>query len=217
MKRKLTLRYLIFLFGIFLMGLGISLTAKINLGTTPISSVPLLLSEIFPPITFGTMAFLLGLLFIVIEFFILRKNFTLIHLSQIIVIPFFGYFIDLGMLIFKNLKPETYLENIIILIIACLIIAFGISLQVIARVLINSAEGLVAVIAEKTHCKFGNIKILFDVSLIIIAIIISLTAFGEIRYIREGTFIVAIALGSLSKIYLRFFEWIGIDWLYTKS
>ncbi len=213
MKRKILLRYIIFLTGIFLMGLGISMTAKISVGTTPISSVPLLLSEIFP-LSFGTMAFLLSIFFIMIEWLILRKDFTKMHLSQVFVMPFFGYFIDLGMLIFKNLKPETYLQNIFILIIACLIIALGISLQVIAKVLINSAEGLVKVIADKTSCKFGSIKILFDVSLILIALVISLTAFGKILYIREGTFIVAIALGSLSKVYLRFFEWIGINRLY---
>ncbi|MDD2370813.1 MAG: DUF6198 family protein [Firmicutes bacterium] len=213
MKIKLILRYIIFLIGIFMMGLGISMTAKTGLGTTPISSVPLLLSRIFP-LSFGTMAFLLSLVFIIIEWLILREDFTKEHYAQIIVTPFFGYFIDLGMLIFKNLKPETYLDNIIVLLIACILISFGISLQVIARVLINSAEGLVKVMADKTRCKFGNIKILFDSSLILIALVISLLAFRKVKDVREGTIIVAIALGSLTKVFLKFFDWLGIDWLY---
>ncbi len=213
MKRKILLRYIIFFIGIFLMGLGISLTAKTSLGTTPISSVPLLLSKILP-LSFGTMAFLLSILFIFIEWLILRKDFTKEYYAQIIVTPFFGYFIDLGMLIFKNLKPETYLQNVLILLVACLLIGFGISLQVIARVLINSAEGLVKVIADKTNSKFGNIKILFDSSLILIAIVISLVAFREVQDIREGTIFVAIALGSLAKFNLKIFDRIGIDWLY---
>ena len=213
MKRKLVLRYIIFLTGIFLMGLGISLNVKSGLGTTPISCVPLLLSKIFP-LSFGTMAFLFSIFFIFIEWLILRKDFKKEHFSQFIVTPFFGSFIDLGMYIFRDLVMDNYLERMLILLLACLLIALGIYFQVIGKVLINSAEGLVKVIAEKTRLKFGNIKILFDSSLVLLGIIISLLAFRQIQDIREGTIIVALALGSLVKVYKRIFDKIGMDWLY---
>lgn len=213
MKRKLLLRYMIFLVGIFMMGLGISMNVKSGLGTTPISCVPLLLSKILP-FSFGTMAFFFSIFFIFVEWLILRKNFKKEHYSQLIVTPFFGFFIDLGMFLLRDINLETYVDKMLILLLACLLIALGIYFQVIAKVLINSAEGLVYVIAVKTKVKFGNIKILFDGSLVVIAIIISLLAFGKIQDIGEGTIIVAIALGSLVKVYKRIFDWIGIDWLY---
>ncbi len=213
MNKKLILRYIIFLVGIFLMGLGISMNVKSGLGTTPISCVPLLLSKILP-FSFGTMAFFFSIFFIIIEWLILRKDFKKEHYSQLIVTPFFGFFIDFGMYLLRNLTLETYLEKILLLILACLLIALGIYFQVIAKVLINSAEGLVYVIAEKTKIRFGNIKIMFDSSLVVLAIIISLLAFGKIQDIGEGTIIVALALGSLVKVYKRIFDWIGIDWLY---
>jgi uncharacterized membrane protein YczE len=195
------------------MGLGISMNVISGLGTTPISCVPLLLSKVLP-LSFGTMAFFFSIFFIFVEWLILRKKFKKEHYSQLIVTPFFGFFIDFGMFLLKNMQLETYLERMLILLLGCLLIALGIYFQVIAKVLINSAEGLVYVIAEKTKLKFGNIKILFDSSLVILAIIISLLAFREIRDIREGTIIVALSLGSLVKIYKRLFDKIGIDWLY---
>ncbi len=213
MKRKLLLRYIIFLVGIFLMGLGISMNVVSGLGTTPISCVPLLLSKILP-FSFGTMAFFFSIFFIFVEWIILRKDFKKEHYSQLIVTPFFGFFIDFGMFLLRNLTLETYIEKMLILLLSCLLIALGIYFQVIAKVLINSAEGLVYVIAEKTNLKFGNIKIMFDSSLVLLAIIISLIAFKEIQDIREGTIIVALALGSLVKVYKRIFDKIGIDWLY---
>lgn len=213
MKKKLILRYAIFLTGLFLMGLGISMSAKSGLGTTPISSVPLLLSKILP-LTFGTTAFLLSVFYVFVEWVILRKDFRRMHYMQLLVCPFFGSFIDLGMFILKDLQVEVYLDRLLLLLLGCLLIALGIYFQVMAKVLINSAEGLVYVIARKTGWKFGNVKIMFDSTLVVIAIVMSFIAFGEIRDVREGTIIVALALGTLVKVYKRIFDWIGMDWLY---
>ena len=41
-------RYLIFLVGLFVNSLGVSLITKVNLGTSPISSIPYVLSLNFP-------------------------------------------------------------------------------------------------------------------------------------------------------------------------
>ena len=210
---KLILRYILFLTGLFLMGLGISLTTKSGLGTTPISSLPLVLSRIFP-LSFGQLAFLLSLAFVLTELILLGRKFSKEQYLQILVGPFFGLFIDLGMMIFKGLSPSTYPGRLLVLLIGCVVLAMGVYLQVAARVVINPGEGVVKVIADLTGRRFGNIKILFDTGLFLIALVISLAVFGDMESMREGTLIVALATGTITKIYKAIFDRLGVDGLY---
>lgn len=213
MNLKLMLRYLIFISGMFLMGMAISLTAKSNLGTTPIFSVPYLFSmatnfNLGLVVTFFTASFVL------IQFILLKGKFHKEEYMQLLICPIFGFFVDAGMFIFRAVNPTEYLDKLIILIIACFLLAFSIYLQVMANVVMNPADGVVKVISDKTGMKFGNVKILFDSTLLLTAVTISLISFGEIISVREGTFVVAFATGSIVKLYMRLFNKMGIDRLY---
>lgn len=213
MKSKIVLRYLIFISGLFFMGMGISLTAKSNIGTTPIFSVPFLVSMI-TPISIGTLIFLITLSFILLEFILLKGKFKKEQYLQLPLAPLFGVFIDTGMYVFRYVNPDDYISKVIVLIIACFLLAFGIYVQIVADVVVNPSEGIVKVIAERTGMKFGNVKILFDSTLLLIAVIISLSAFGKIISVREGTFIVAFATGSIVKLYMYMFNKMGVERLY---
>lgn len=199
------LSWLVFLTGLFFMGLGISLVTKSGLGTSPISSVPYVLSMILP-ITIGQFTFLLSLLFLLIEILILRRDFPKEQYFQVLVGPFFGLFVDLGMTICAFVNPHYYAEKILILLFGCVVLALGVYLQVAANVIVNPGEGVVKVIAAKTGAKFGNIKILFDSSLCSIAILISLYAFGTVKGVREGTIVSAILVGFNIKIISALFN-----------
>ena len=110
------------------------------------------------------------------------------------------------MSIFSFVNPNIYIEKIIVLLFGCFALALGVYLQVIANVIINPGEGVVKAIANKTGKKFGNIKIMFDSTLCIIAIVISLFTFGKIKGVREGTIICAVLVGNITKIYSFIFE-----------
>ncbi len=216
MKSKIAIRYLIFITGLFLMGMAISLTAKSNLGTTPIFSVPFLISLI-TPLSIGTLVFLLTLSFVILEFILLKGKFNKEQYMQLLLCPIFGFFVDTGMYVFRFVNPSDYLSKVVVLVIACFLLAFGIYIQIIANVVINPAEGLVKIISDKSGMKFGNVKILFDSTLLLIAVIISLSAFGKIISVREGTFVVAIATGSITKLYMSVFKKLGVERLYINK
>ena len=57
------IRYIIFLIGLFVNSLGVSLITKANLGTSPISSIPYVLSLNFP-LTLGNFTIIFSLLLI---------------------------------------------------------------------------------------------------------------------------------------------------------
>jgi uncharacterized membrane protein YczE len=109
------------------------------------------------------------------------------------------------MCLLSFVKPVLYLSKLISLLIGIAVLAFGIYIQIITNVVINSAEGLVKAIAEKTGRCFGNIKIIFDTTLVVIACFISFLEFGGIRGLREGTFISAVLVGLATKVYTKIF------------
>ena len=100
-------RYIVFLIGLFINSLGVSLITKANLGTSPISSIPYVLSLNFP-FTLGQFTIAFSLLLILIQLIILRRNFKTEHLLQIPISILFGYFIDLTMVMLFFVNPQSY-------------------------------------------------------------------------------------------------------------
>lgn len=194
-------RYCLFICGIFFMALGIALIIQSFLGTSPISSVPYILSLRYP-ITLGGFTFIVNMLFIIGQIFILRRQFQYIQFLQIPMTLIFSCFIDLAMLLFSLIQPENYLFKLLLLFIGCALLGLGVTLQVIGNVVMMSGEGLVNAIAMQWKFNFGYTKIAFDVSLVIIALTLSLIYFGEIHGIREGTVISAFLVGSMVRVYL---------------
>ncbi|WP_202613481.1 DUF6198 family protein [Merdibacter massiliensis] len=89
-------RYLIFFIGLFVNSLGVSLITKASLGTSPISSIPYVLSLYFP-LSLGVFTILFSILLVLLQLLILGRKFQWHNLWQIPVSVFFGYFIDLTM------------------------------------------------------------------------------------------------------------------------
>ena len=109
-------------------------------------------------------------------------------------------------------KDLAYIFNLCLLISGTCILAFGITLAVIADVSMVSGEYFVKIVAQKTHKEFGVIKTIFDVSLVILAVILSLifTGFTQIEGVREGTVIGALCVGPLVRVFLPRLKWISI-------
>ena len=210
---KFTLRYLLLLAGLFTSGAGIALSIRIGIGSTPMSIFPLVLSRILP-LTFGQMNFLISLIFVLIQILILGKDFAREQYLQILACVFFGYFVDLGLTILQDYNPASYPEQILALLAGCLILALGIHLQILAKVIINPGEGVVRAISRKTRFKFGNVKILFDLGFILLGIAASFLAFGRVQGVREGTFLIAFLTGSFTKLFKRLSDHVGMEWLY---
>ena len=93
-------RYIIFLIGLFVNSLGVSLITKANLGTSPISSITYVLSLNFP-LTLGNFTIIFSLLLIFLQLLILRKNFKPEYYLQI---PVYDYVMDVILGTAKRLK-----------------------------------------------------------------------------------------------------------------
>lgn len=195
-KRK---RYLIFLVGLFVNSLGVSLITKANLGTSPISSIPYVLSLNFP-FTLGNFTIFFSIFLIVLQLIILRKNFKLEHILQIPVSIIFGYYIDLTMILFSWVNPEAYIMKIVYLLIGCLILGVGVYMEVLADVVMLPGESFVRANVLTWKTNFGTTKICFDVSMSVIAAVLSFIFAGRLAGVREGTVIAALLVGFIARL-----------------
>ncbi|MBU3110114.1 YczE/YyaS/YitT family protein [Clostridium lacusfryxellense] len=189
-------RYLFFILGLFMMAVGVALSTRSYLGTSPISCVPYVLSLGFP-MTIGQFTFLMNLLFIIFQILLLRKQFKLIQLLQVVVALIFAFFTDFTMGLFSWINVTNYLAQIGLFTLSCLILALGVSMEVTADVILMAGEGVVSALSIVTKKEFGNLKVAFDVTLLICGLLFSLILFHRLNGIREGTILAALLVGTL--------------------
>ena len=192
------IRYIIFLIGLFVNSLGVSLITKANLGTSPISSIPYVLSLNFP-LTLGNFTIIFSLLLIFLQLLILRKNFKPEYYLQIPVSILFGYFIDFTMILMAFVQPESYPSKIIYLLIGCVILGFGVYIEVLADVVMLPGESFVRAIVQTWNREFGSTKGCFDVSMAVIAAVLSFVLAHRLDGVREGTVIAALLVGFIAR------------------
>ena len=201
-KTEIAKRYILFIISLFFAALGVAFTKHGELGVSPISSVANVLSCKFSSLSLGTWLIIWNCILIVGQVIILRKKFQLIQLLQIPLSFLFGWFTDLGMWIGSFIPVNTYPVRIVMVVIGIVILGFGISLAVIANVIMNSGEAFVKAISDTFHRDFGNVKIAFDVLCVLIALVLSLIFFNfTIVGTREGTIISALLTGVVVKFF----------------
>jgi len=200
-------RYVLFLVGLFINALGVSLVTKANLGTSPISSIPYVLSLNFP-LTLGNFTIIFSIFLILLQLLILRKNFKLENILQIPVSIAFGYFIDLTMNMLLWLNPEMYALKVVALLAGCIVLGFGVYLEVLADVVMLPGESFVRAIVQTWSTNFGTTKIIFDSSMTIIAGVLSFIFFGKLNGVREGTIIAALLVGFIARLFGKHLEFI---------
>ena len=152
-------RYGIFLIGLTSMSFGIVLIIKSVLGTSPISSVPYVLSLALP-FTVGQFNFVVSSLMFILQPIILRSKFEWVQILQVPMTFIFCAFIDLFMYILSGLHPQAYYQHILVLLIGCVFMGLGVTCQLLGRVVMLPGEGLVNAIATRWKLDFGKIKIL---------------------------------------------------------
>jgi uncharacterized protein len=200
-KKEIFIRYVLFIVGLWFCSVGISFATKAELGVSPISGVPYVLS-IGLPLSMGTFTFIFNMLFVIAQMVLLGKEYEKIQILQIFVLIIFGYFIDLSLWMLSVFNLTSYPQKLIFLLIGCVVLAFGISLQVTANVLILSGEALIKVIAAKLKREFGVVKVFFDTTMVMITTITSFGIFHKLIGVREGTLIAAFSVGFI----VRFFN-----------
>lgn len=199
MGKKRTVRIYIgriatLLFGLSVMALGIVFCIRADLGITPISCPPYVLS-LGLPFTIGQFTVAMHLLLVIGQKILLRHKFKEIQWLQIILALVFGSFVDGCMWLTVNITPANYLMSLLILLAGNILLALGMLFEIRSQLILVPTDGFVKAVCSCTGHHFAHIKIVFDVSLLLISVVCSIVLLGRIEGIREGTFISAFMVG----------------------
>lgn len=204
-KKEIMKRYTLFIISLFFSAMGVALTKHGELGVSPISSVANVLSCRFTFFSLGTWLIIWNCVLILGQIFLLRRDFEPIQLLQVPLSFLFGYFTDFGMWCVSFLPADLYGVRILFILSGTIVLGFGIALSVIANVIMNSGEAFVKALADRIHKKFGNVKIGFDISCVLLALLLSLVFFNfSIVGTREGTVIAALCTGLVVKFFQKY-------------
>lgn len=198
-------RIAIYCLGLFIVAMGISLSVKSNLGVSPVNSLPYIMSLIFG-IELGLCVTLVFISMIVVQILILRKEFKIYDTLQVFCASLFGYFVTLANIVFSSLTPEHYIVRIIYLLISIVMIGIGIYIYLQANLIPLPAEGVVMALKKKTVFQFHNIKVGFDLTMVIASLVISLLFFQKIHGIGVGTILASIFIGKVVGVVPRILE-----------
>lgn len=72
--------------------------------------------------------------------------------------------------------------------------------------MVLAGEGVVLAVCKIFPVKFGFMKVGFDVTLVVIACILSLVFTGHLQGVREGTVAAALLVGMIAKQLGKFWE-----------
>lgn len=191
-------RYLLLCVGLTIMAFGVAFSIKGELGTSPISSLPYVAS-LLTPMTVGTATIAMHCVFIVLQILLLRRRYDPIQLIQLPVALVFGYLTDFSVWVIQSISPSSYVMQWVLCVIGILLVGIGVSFEVTAGVVTLAGEGMVLAVCKVFPVKFGNAKVGFDVSLVVISCILSLVFLGHLAGVREGTVAAALCVGMIAK------------------
>lgn len=201
-KKNLIERYMLFLIGLFIASMGVAFSAKAGLGTSPVASVPYSVSLVWPVFTLGGWLNVLSVLQIIVQVLLQRKKCNPVEIIIQTILAFvYGYLTDLSCLLIKEIEVDTYIQQLIFMLLGCFILAFGIWIQLKGAVAMLPGEAMNRAISMVTGKKYENVKIFFDILYISIAAVLCLVFLGRLEGVREGSIFAAVAVGSLIKAY----------------
>ena len=177
------MRIAVLVIGLWIMALGVAFSIAADLGTSPISSVPYTVS-MFTPFTVGVLTIIMHVVFISLQILILRKDYSPVQLLQLPLAVLFGLLTDASNAMLGFLSPSSYLGSWLFCLIGIILVAAGVSAEVLSGTIPLAAEGLSLALSEATGRKFGTMKASVDCTLVASSLILSsifLRSWGGVR------------------------------------
>ena len=172
-------RVVAYVLGMFLIACGVSMSRSTNWGISPVNSIPNVLSLALPEISMGLWVIIVFACFILVQLAILGRQFKWYYIFQLVSSTLFGFLVDGTNALFGLFLPAEQAVWLKILLIAAstVVIACGIFLYLEGGLINMPGEGVTVALSKRTGLKVSTCKIIFDVSVVLIACILSLIFF----------------------------------------
>lgn len=198
---QLAARLTIYCLGLLVLAFGIALAVNSNLGVSPVTSLPYVVSQILN-ISLGTCTIIVYTLYILLQMLV-SKKFQPMLLLQLLFSTLFGYCVDGAKWILGDFILPTYFGQLTMLAVSIVLIGFSLVLYIDVQIAPMPPEGLVGCIAAKLGKPFPKIKTLFDCASVLVGLTLCFLFLGKLTGIREGTIITALLVGKLMGLFRK--------------
>ena len=184
------IRYIVFLVGIVLATLGVTLTLKSDIGTSPWDAIGFGLNNSLGMTTGFWLV--IASAFALIIAAVIEKRFP--QILSFITAMLFGSGVDFWSSILRNLNATSILNKYLIFFLGVIITSFGVAIYLLPRLPANQIDHLMVTIKEKYNIKVMHAKLLVDSMCVFIAILFS----GPIGI---GTILATILVGPIVNVF----------------
>lgn len=195
-------RYTLFIIGLFVAAMGVALSTKAGLGTSPVASVPYSVSLMSGILTFGGWLNAWSVMQISVQVILLRSKCNPVEIVIQTILAFvYGYLTNFACFLIRDMQVTGYLWQFICMLAGCFVLALGIWIQLKGNVAMLPGEAMNRAISTVTGKKYENIKIFFDIVYILISAILGICFLGGLKGVREGSIVAAVLVGNIIKYY----------------
>ena len=224
-------RICIYILGLIILALGLTLNTKAGLGVSPIISIAYAASEL-TGYNFGNTTFAEYSVFVVIEIVLLcirwrkqkkaqdealqnakKADSRMILLMDVLQLPLslvFTRFLNL----FSKLIPNVQTDGksvaaalgikLAVLALALILTGIGAALSLNMRIVPNPGDGIVQAISDFIHKSVGFTKNCIDITCVITTVVVCLLCGGKIYGVGIGTIIAMVAVGRTIAVFNHF-------------
>jgi uncharacterized membrane protein YczE len=207
-------QHFLLVISLLIMTLGVACCVRSALGSSVISVIPYVFQNagtqgLTPALTIGQYTYLMNALFVVLQIAILRKQFELVQLFQLIIGFIFGMMLDFWMMLTTWLEPSCLWQQVIVQLLGCIFLGSGIAFEVRCGSVTMPGEGISVAVSQVSHIEFPKVKISIDVALVCIGVIFSFIFFGAWQWhiIGIGTLIAMFFVGIIVKWVTKYTPW----------
>lgn len=204
-KSNFVRRAVIYVLGLFIMTLGVSISVKSDLGVSPVSSIPYTMTCVWG-IEMGRATIIFHVALVLLQIAVLRRKFKLINLLQVPVGVLFGAFTTFCNHLMTFLPtPQNIAIRLVMMLISTLLIAVGLFFYVPANIMPLAGEGAMLAISQTSGVEFSTVKVIFDISMVAISFTVCMIFIHSMGSVGAGTIIAAVLVGLELKLITKLF------------
>lgn len=207
-------QHLLLLISLFIMTIGVAVCVRSMLGSSVISVLPYVFQtagsqSLVPALTIGQYTYIMNAILVVGQICVLRKDFEWVQLFQLLVGFVFGSLIDLNMWLTSWLVPMDLGSKTLAQIVGCTILGIGIALEVRCGSVTMPGEGFPVAISRVTGVEFPKVKIVVDVTLVLLGVVACYAFWGAWQWyiVGVGTLFAMFYVGFIVRLTGKHLGW----------
>lgn len=207
-KKKFLVHLVLTLAAISMIGFGMSLIIKANLGQSTVSGFTNALAHVLN-VKAGTVLIYFNLLCFAFELVLLGKKVKPILILQPLLSLVFGNIVNFFLYDFAylaNLNLNQYGSQVIGLIIGIIMMSFGVSLMMSVKLVVLPYDAFIVVFSDHFKLPFVKVRTGADFLFVISSLIMAWAFSLSYMPVREGTVIFALTVGSLIAFFSKFWR-----------